>query len=268
MTLARFTCVLALVATASCSSESADANASANDGASTGTDGDSQSTPPEDAAADTQSADTSPSDTEVSDTHTPDSRCASLASTCRRQGQGCSDDGTTAECLLCPIGEYPAGPNAACALITGERLSYDFETITMSPGTEHSGWCQSWQLNNSEELWVNAVEFISGGGYHHSNWFFVPQGKFDWPTGLWKGCYGQGFGELEAALAGGVIFAQSTQVPRETQKFPAGAAVRIPPYSRIIAATHLLNPTIDALVTDLRMTLYTLPKADVEIPLT
>ena len=40
-------------------------------------------------------------------------------------------------------------------------------------------------------------------------------------------CGEVGFSELDAALAGGVVFAQSTQFESETQAFVAGAATRI-----------------------------------------
>ena len=147
-------------------------------------------------------------------------------------------------------------------------LQYEFETVEIPAGAEYSGWCQSWVLNNPEEIWVNTVSLDTDGGYHHSNWFFVPEGKHDYPDGLWKKCYSTGFSEIEAALLGGVLFAQSTQVDGETQTFPPGAAIRIPPYSRIIGATHLLNAKTQPLTTGLRMTLQPVRKDDVITPLT
>ena len=148
------------------------------------------------------------------------------------------------------------------------QWSHQFDTITLEAGKEHNGWCQSWILNNEEELWVNAVELVTGGGYHHSNWFFVPEGELDYPPGLWKNCYNKGFHEIDAAVAGGVLFAQSTQVDTERQEFPAGVAVRIPPYSRIIGATHLLNVMPEPLETELHMHLWTIEADAVSVPLT
>jgi hypothetical protein len=106
------------------------------------------------------------------------------------------------------------------------------------------------------------------GGYHHSNWFFVPEDHMGWPTTPWRNCYSEGFNEVAAAIAGGVIYAQSTQVRHELQKFQDGAAVHIPPRSRIITVTHLLNYQIEELTTGLRLALYTLPRAEVVKPLT
>ncbi|MFT7583177.1 MAG: hypothetical protein ACI9MR_004863, partial [Myxococcota bacterium] len=96
-----------------------------------------------------------------------------------------------------------------------------------------------------------------------SNWFFVPEDFKQWPTEPWKNCYGGGFGEIDAALAGGVLYAQSTQVRFELQKFQTGAAVRIPPRSRIIGATHLLNIQPEALTTGLDMAIYTVDPTEV-----
>ena len=144
----------------------------------------------------------------------------------------------------------------------------EFETVTLAPGAEFSGWCQSWVLNNSEEIWVNSVTLETDGGYHHSNWFFVPEGQHDYPDGLWKKCYSTGFSEVEAADSGGVLFAQSTQVVSEVQAFPPGVAVRIPPYSRIIGATHVLNYHAEPLTTGLRMTLQPIRESEVQVKMT
>ncbi len=163
-----------------------------------------------------------------------------------------------------PTPDPDAGPTGP----TLEPMFHEFDTVALAPGVEHNGWCQSWNLNNPEALYINSVKLDTDGGYHHSNWFFVPEGKHDYPSGLWKKCYSNGFSEVDAALMGGVLFAQSTQVDGETQQFPPGVAVRIPPWSRIIGATHLLNPSVDPLETGLRMTLQPLPEAEVEVVLT
>ena len=206
--------------------------------------------------------------------------CDGWAAECMRVQKGCvgAVAAESPRCELCPEGQAPTLPYAQCAPIPGELHLHDFGDITLEVGQEHDGWCQSWELNNAEELWVNAVEFRSGGGYHHSNWFFTPMGdtpltdektgeKSEYPKGLWKGCYNQGFHEVDAALKGGVLFAQSTQVVRDLQKFSTGAAVRIPPWSRIIGATHLLNVYGEKRTTNLKMAIWTIPAADVTVKL-
>src|SRR5688572_24341769 len=65
----------------------------------------------------------------------------------------------------------------------GTTLSHDFPTQTLEPGFEQSGLCQSWTLDNPEELWVNQVVVTNDGGYHHSNWFWVPDDQFTMPDG-------------------------------------------------------------------------------------
>jgi len=95
-------------------------------------------------------------------------------------------------------------------------------------------------LHNDTELAINAVELATATGFHHSNWFFVPDALFDGPDGTWN-CADRHFDQANAASAGGVLFAQSTQSPHEIQKFPDGVAIVIPPHSKIVATTHLLD---------------------------
>ena len=195
--------------------------------------------------------------------------CVDILESCTAKQQGCSRAPNSLEENCVPCGEMEM-PNAEgrCELIGGVMHEYDFGELTLEGGGEYNGVCQSWILNNPEELWVNAVEFSSQGYYHHSNWFFVPEGTHNYEDGNWYNCYNEGFEEITAALKGGVLFAQSTQVNREVQRFGEGVALRIPPYSRIIAATHLLNYTPDEVKTSLVMRLYSLPLETVKVKLT
>src|SRR5262245_21719733 len=65
----------------------------------------------------------------------------------------------------------------------GCTLDHDFGRQMITSGQEVDGLCQSWTLGNETELWVNKVVFTNDGGYHHSNWFFVPEGTYDVPDG-------------------------------------------------------------------------------------
>jgi len=194
--------------------------------------------------------------------------CALIAADCREMQKGCvgATESEEAFCAPCPIGEYPDGA-AQCMPIGGTVRYHSFGTIPLDPGEEIGSVCQSWALNNETELWVNAVELTNNGGYHHSNWFFIPQGKHDYPMEPWYNCYGDGFSEITAALEGGVLYAQSTQVMHDIQKFGDGVAVRIPPYSRIIGATHLLNVYPEPVETELALSIYTIDEKDVAIKL-
>lgn len=198
-----------------------------------------------------------------------DERCEPIASSCLARQRGCVVDAETGapECLACDEGAYPTAPLGACAPLPGETLHHDFGDQTLGPGEEIGSMCQTWVLGNETELFVNAVELRNGGGYHHSNWFFVPEAFRDWPTGAWLGCYSDGFDEITAALAGGVLYAQSTQTRFELQKFQQGAVIRIPPHARIIGATHLLNFHPEALTTNLQMSLHVLRPEEVELRL-
>jgi hypothetical protein len=138
----------------------------------------------------------------------------------------------------------------------------DVSTMTVAAGREDEDTCQSWTLNNKTELWVNTIAQSNDGGYHHANWFFVPDDQFDLPDGTWS-CNDNGFGELIAALQGGYLFALSTQSHAETQTLPAGSAIRIPPYSRIIGSSHLLNTSDSDVTTTMHLAITTLPPAQV-----
>jgi len=216
-----------------------------------------------DAAGDT-TADVTPDTTP----DTADSGCGEVLEGCLTRQRTCVVEDGEAVCRACPGGQFAARPTGVCTPLTGMKLAHDFGLQTIASGEEMGSLCQSWVLDNDEEIWVNAVEMDNDGGYHHSNWFFVPEDHMGWPTDPWLDCYNEGFHEIDAALAGGVLYAQSTQVRHELQKFQPGAAVHIPPRSRIITVTHLLNYNIEPITTGLRLALYTLPRAEVSKPLT
>lgn len=142
---------------------------------------------------------------------------------------------------------------------------HSFPLESLAPGEEINRRCVVWTLENETDLWVNTVRVTNPGGYHHSNWYFVPEdftpepdGAFDCPR----------FNDLAAAVQGGVLFAQSTQSTDETQQFGAGVALRIPKRSRIIANTHLLNVLPNAIETGLGLEIHTVATENVTVRLT
>ncbi|MBA3461421.1 MAG: hypothetical protein H0T46_15770 [Deltaproteobacteria bacterium] len=147
---------------------------------------------------------------------------------------------------------------------TTEACTYSaaVSTITVPSGVEDEDTCQSWTLNNPTELWVNSITQNNDGAYHHANWFFVPDHNYKLPDGAWP-CEANRFAELEAGLQGGYLFALSTQSLEETQTLPQGAAVRIPPWSRVIGSSHLLNVTDFDITTTMDITIRTIPPPQV-----
>lgn len=137
--------------------------------------------------------------------------------------------------------------------------TFEFGPYMLAPGQELNGQCVSATLGNDEPLYINAVELTTGPGFHHSNWFWVPDTMFGGGDGTWR-CNDRGYDEAVAGLEGGVLFAQSTQAQHEVQQFAPGAATVVPPHSRIVAGTHLLN-TSDAAQT-LTLTLTITPIAE------
>jgi hypothetical protein len=226
----------------------------------------------QDAGAQTTGTDDVSEGADADDVPTPSTDgCAALQTQCVTLQQGCvgAVEGIEAHCALCPVGMYPSAALAQCETLPGTPLTHRFEDLVIPSGGEESSLCLSWFLNNPEEIWVNTVEFENAGWFHHSNWFFVPQGTMGYsPDESWYGCGGEGFDENAAAVVGGVVFAQSTQIAYEVQYLPTGTAIRIPPYSRIIGAVHLLNYGAEAQTTHAQMTLHTMKKAEVETPLT
>lgn len=190
--------------------------------------------------------------------------CATMRAHCLESQAVCINDATGPHCESCQPGHY-ANASGECEAIDGTPYHHEFATFTVGPGQEIRDLCQSWTLNNSEELWVNSVELSQDERSHHSLWTHIPSNYFDVPDGVWP-CNTQAV--LSAVTAqGGVLMAQSTQATHEVQKFPNGAAVRIPPYSRIISDIHLLNASTETVTGSMKFTMYTKPASDVKIKL-
>jgi hypothetical protein len=191
--------------------------------------------------------------------------CEVSLSDCLSRQEACvvTDEGE--RCEPCDLGQY-ADATGRCMPLGGDALVNDFGEFELTAGEERSDVCQSWTLGNETGLWVNAVELVNDGGYHHSNWLFTPDTMYEGPDGAWS-CDERGYGELEAAVAGGVLYAQSTQALHEVQKFPDGVALYVPPHARVIGGTHMLNVSTSTLATDLELRIYTIPSDQVQVPL-
>ena len=136
--------------------------------------------------------------------------------------------------------------------------------LTALAAFEETEPCVQWTLHNDQPLYVNAVTLVNDGGFHHSNWLTVPEDKFTGEDGFFR-CSDRGYSELDAALSGTVVFAQSTQSRSEVQQLPPGVVIKIPPRHKIIAGVHLLNLASVAIETELRMALDIIHPRDVEV---
>jgi hypothetical protein len=184
---------------------------------------------------------------------------------CRVNQKACELTEAGSSCVACDEASY-AAPDGSCQQISGTSTSHDFQEFTVQPGQEVLGLCQSWTMNNPTELWVHAVELVQDQASHHSNWTYVPDDMFEGPDGLWP-CDDRGYSQLSAALSGGVLYAQSTQAAKEVQKFPQGAAIRIPPYARVIGDVHLLNTSSEPVTGHARLNVYSVPAEEVVVKL-
>jgi hypothetical protein len=124
--------------------------------------------------------------------------------------------------------------------------------------------CVQWTLGNDQPIYVNTTTLVNDGAYHHSNWLAVPEEKFVGEDGFFD-CNSRGYTELDAAVSGTVVFAQSTQSRDEVQRLPEGVAIKIPPRHKIIAGVHLLNLASVEWETELRMALEIIHPKDVEV---
>lgn len=183
-------------------------------------------------------------------------------STCAGSQMVCAEFSDGAKCVACDQGSYIAA-DGTCTTIGGTPLVHDFPEQTIGGGKELIGFCRSWTLNNDEELWVNAVELYQTEHSHHANFVFVPDTMYEGPDDIWDRD-SRGYEFYTAAVAGGVLYAQSTQATQEVQRFVPGAALRIPPHSRIVSDIHLLNPTSESITGNAKLTLYTIAAADVK----
>jgi hypothetical protein len=145
-------------------------------------------------------------------------------------------------------------------------LEHEFPSIGVESGQEITTMCLSWSLHNEDPLFVSTVAMNAGPGWHHSNWFYVPSGTFPADDGVWN-CEDGEFDQVAAALAGGVLFAQSTQATDETQSFPEGAVLEVPRDAVVVSQIHLLNASDEAIDTGVSMKLSTVKEEDVQIRL-
>lgn len=150
---------------------------------------------------------------------------------------------------------------AACTGDDGQR-TYPFGPFEIATHQEITDSCTQITLGNTDATYVTSVELTTGPGFHHSNWFFVPESVFFGDDGTFP-CSERNFNEGIAATFGGVLFAQSTQSSHEVQAFPPGVAVRVPPHSKLVAQLHLLNSSDDTLRLSPTIKLTAVPQAEV-----
>jgi hypothetical protein len=142
------------------------------------------------------------------------------------------------------------------------RVELSFGPFSLQPGEEVSDQCVQLTLHNDKPIYVNQVELTTGPGFHHSNWFYVPEGAFFGPDGTFT-CADRNFDQVAAAIDGGVLFAQSTQSPHEVQAFPPGVAIFVPGHSKLVAQIHLLDAGDTALELHPKIAVTGIPEADV-----
>lgn len=142
-------------------------------------------------------------------------------------------------------------------------VTHSWGLTTLAP-LEEIEPCIQWTLDNEQALYINSMTLANDGGFHHSNWFIVPETSFPGDDGFFD-CGSRGFSEIEAAVAGTVLTAQSTQSRYEQMQLPEGVVVKAPPRHKIVAGGHLLNLANAEYETELRMSLDIIHPRDVQV---
>src|SRR5688572_13660857 len=66
-----------------------------------------------------------------------------------------------------------------------EPLTHRFGPYTVAAGGEQYDKCVSWTLDNDEPIYANQIALATGAGFHHSNWFWVPDSEYAGDDGTW-----------------------------------------------------------------------------------
>jgi hypothetical protein len=162
--------------------------------------------------------------------------------------------------VACTTDEPAPGNDSGSSSSGGEPDDPDRETIVHSWGPldlaphEETQPCIQWTLHNEQAIYVQTVRLTNDGGSHHSNWFVVPEETFPGEDGYFD-CNARGFAEIDAAVAGTVLFAQSTQSRIDEQRLPDGVVIKIPPHHKVVAGGHFLNLADAPYTTEMRMAL-------------
>jgi hypothetical protein len=146
-----------------------------------------------------------------------------------------------------PVADDTAGTTADMPDLPPEEpaddrlwITHAFGPLGMQPWEDDDSRCVSWTVQNALPVYAQAVLASNEGGFHHSNWFIVPEDVYPGPDGYWP-CAERGYTEIDAATKGTVLFAQSTQSYVEEQRLSPGAVVKLPAGSKIVAGLHTLN---------------------------
>lgn len=154
-------------------------------------------------------------------------------------------------------GDTDGGGHAANVVV------HSFGALDLQP-REETQPCLQWTIGNEQPLYVQTVRLTNDGASHHSNWFVVPEDSFPGEDGYFE-CESRGFAEIEAAVSGTVLFAQSTQSRIDEQRLPEGVVIKIPPRHKVVAGGHFLNLADAPYTTEMRLAFELVHPKDVRV---
>lgn len=181
-------------------------------------------------------------------------------------GTDTSAPDTSVDGAMTPDDAAQTGDDQGTTTAAEPVLVHNFGSRTLAGGAEEQP-CVQWSFHNDRPLYVNTVTLSNDGAFHHSNWLVVPETSFVGDDGYFD-CDSRGYSEVNAAIQGTVLFAQSTQSREEVQDLADGVAIKIPPYAKVIGGLHMLNISTEERTTDLRMRIDILHPRDVETVVT
>ena len=144
-----------------------------------------------------------------------------------------------------------------------EPMIVEVGPFELAAGEETSSTCFSQTFDNDETIYISSVAMNASFGFHHSNWFFVPESVYAGADGVWD-CDERNFETAIAAVRGGVLFAQSTQATAEVQAFEPGAVLAIPPGSKIVSQLHMLNASTEPLIAQSELVVTAIGESEVK----
>ena len=65
-------------------------------------------------------------------------------------------------------------------------LTFPFGPYELQPYQEITDECVQISLNNKDDLYLNSVNLATGVGFHHSNWFWLPQNDITGSDGTFE----------------------------------------------------------------------------------
>jgi hypothetical protein len=144
-----------------------------------------------------------------------------------------------------------------------QSLSYQMPPVELAAGEELNEWCQTWELDNSEPLYINRISVSADQHWHHSNWYAISADRLDPPPEDFWNCFDHNADTFALHQDGRLLFAQTVGVVDDEIDLPDGVALPIPAHAILVANIHVINVTAEPVSTAISIEVDTIVKSDV-----